>query len=65
MMKKPWESQRGKRAQETQMLGECPNHKKKWYPKQSEYAPDKTTKKGKSKKSDQRKDERHKELNCW
>ena len=65
-MRKSWESQKGERAQETQTLRGMPKSQEKVIAKKkSEYTLAKTKKKDKSKKSGKRKDERHKESNCW
>ena len=62
-MRKSWESQKGERAQETQTLRGMPKSQEKVIAKKKWLA--KTKKKDKSKKSGKRKDERHKESNCW
>jgi hypothetical protein len=64
-MRKSWESQKGERAQETQTLRDMPKSQEKVIAKKKWVYPSQTKKKDKSKKSGKRKDERHKESNCW
>jgi len=65
-MWKPWESWKGKEAQETQMLGGMPKSQEKVITKIKWVGPKKAMKKkGQIKTSGKRKDERHKESNCW